>query len=72
MKKYNCLQLRMVTSYSYKKNITDNQNNDVSIMLLLLYDKNERKMKIEKYKYFRRKRSNELSVLSRTKSKRII
>ena len=35
MKKYNCLQLRMVTSYSYKKNITDNQNNDVSIMLLL-------------------------------------
>ncbi len=35
MKKYNCLQLRMVTSCSYKKNITDNQNNDVSIMLLL-------------------------------------
>ena len=35
MMKYNCLQLRMVASYSYQKIITDNQDNGISIMLLL-------------------------------------
>lgn len=35
MMKYNCSELRMVAFYSYQKIITDNQDNDISIMLLL-------------------------------------